>query len=287
MNYIKQIFNHFINMKQSILAIIVLSAAIFSCNDNDNEGSGTLNVRMTDAPYPTDQISEANITVSKIEIRQSGGNGDEKFTTILESEVFANLLDLTNGVTANLASVEIPAGSYDLVRVYISEASIVMKDETTYDLTVPSGNASGLKVFINPSIEVVGGLSAELLLDVDVSQSFIPLGPPTKTINGFNFKPVIKATNESFAGRMTGQVTTVIDEVSTPVADAQVSFYAADTLNTSTSTDENGNYTQPGLVAGMYDVTVEAEGYVTSTSEDVEIVAANATVTDFELAIQE
>ena len=100
------------------------------------------------------------------------------YTTILETEVSANLLDLTNGVTENLASVEIPAGSYDQVRVYVSDASIVLKNGTDYDLTVPSGASTGIKVFINPDIEVVGGLTAELLLDVNVSQSFIPLGPP-------------------------------------------------------------------------------------------------------------
>lgn len=266
-----------------ILLILISGFVIFSCSQ-ENDGSGTLNVRMTDAPYPTDQIAEANITVSKIEIRQSGGNGEEKFTTILDSEVSANLLDLTNGVTANIASVEVPVGSYDLVRVYISEASVVLNDdaETTFNLKIPSGAQSGLKVFINPDIEVVGGLSAELLLDVDVSQSFVPLGPPL-AINGFNFKPVIKASNESFAGRVAGTVTTIVDESATPVSGAQLSIFAADTLNTTSFTNAEGMFEVPGLIAGLYDITVEAEGFTPETSTEIEIVAANATTVNFEL----
>ena len=266
-----------------IIFILLTGSILLSCTE-DNDGSGTLNVRMTDAPYPTDQIAEANITVTKIEIRQSGGNGDEKFTTILDSEVSANLLDLTNGVTANIASVEVPVGSYDLVRVYISEASVVLNDdaETTFNLKIPSGAQSGIKVFINPDIEVVGGLSAELLLDVDVSQSFVPLGSPL-AINGFNFKPVIKASNESFAGRVIGTVTTIVDETVTPISGAQVSIFASDTLNTTSFTNAEGKFEAPGLITGLYDITVEAEGFTPETETDIEVVVANATTANFEL----
>lgn len=266
-----------------IIFILLAGSILLSCTE-DNDGSGTLNVRMTDAPYPTDQIAEANITVTKIEIRQSGGNGEEKFTTILDSEVSANLLDLTNGVTANIASVEVPVGSYDLVRVYISEASVVLNDdaETTFNLKIPSGAQSGIKVFINPDIEVVGGLSAELLLDVDVSQSFVPLGSPL-AINGFNFKPVIKASNESFAGRVIGTVTTIVDETVTPISGAQVSIFASDTLNTTSFTNAEGKFEAPGLIAGLYDITVEAEGFTPETETDIEVVVANATTANFEL----
>lgn len=266
-----------------IIFILLAGSILLSCTE-DNDGSGTLNVRMTDAPYPTDQIAEANITVTKIEIRQSGGNGEEKFTTILDSEVSANLLDLTNGVTANIASVEVPVGSYDLVRVYISEASVVLNDdaETTFNLKIPSGAQSGIKVFINPDIEVVGGLSAELLLDVDVSQSFVPLGSPL-AINGFNFKPVIKASNKSFAGRVIGTVTTIVDETVTPISGAQVSIFAADTLNTTSFTNAEGKFEVPGLIAGLYDITVEAEGFTPETETDIEVVVANATTANFEL----
>lgn len=277
---------------KTLIGVMLITVGLMSCGGSDSGGSGTLNVRMTDAPFPTDLVDEANITVSKIEIRQAGGSddengGDSPYITILDSEVSANLLDLTNGVTANLTSVEIPVGSYDLVRVYISESSVLLKDGTLHDLRVPSGSSSGLKVFINPAIEVAGGLSAELLLDVDVAGSFIPLGPPNEAVNGFNFKPVIKASNDSFAGRLTGAVSTEIEEATTPVDGAQVSVYAADTLNTSSFSDTDGAFTILGLDAGMYDVIVEMGGFEPDTTKNVEIVAANATSVDIQLSAVE
>ena len=43
-------------------------------------------------------------------------------------------------------------------------------------MKVPSGEQTGIKVFIDPGIHVEGGISAELLLDFDLSKSFVMRG---------------------------------------------------------------------------------------------------------------
>lgn len=70
-----------------------------------------------------------------------------------------------------------------------------------------------MKIFIDPSIDVVGGLTAELLLDFDVSQSFVIQGNPAfpADIKGFIFKPTIKAANLSISGRLAGTITDDLD----------------------------------------------------------------------------
>jgi hypothetical protein len=78
-------------------------------------------------------------------------------------------------------------------------------------------------------------------------------------------------------------VTTLQEEVAVGMEGAQVSIFAADTLNTTTFTDETGAYMVMGLLTGNFDVTVELDGYVAQTVEDIEISAANKTVQDFEL----
>ncbi|WP_416864387.1 MAG: DUF4382 domain-containing protein [Imperialibacter sp.] len=271
------------------IAMAIIAGLVGCNNDGDSGGTGQLVVKMTDAPFPSDLVSEANVTVTKIEARQKGGDSESAFITIMEDEVSANLLDLTNGVTENLADVEIPEGTYDLIRVYVADATVVLKDGTSYDLKVPSGSSSGIKIFVKPGIEVAGGLTAELLLDFDVASSFVAKGNTSSPsgITGFNFKPVIKASNQSFAGRLVGAVTTEVEgETETEIialGGATVSVYAADTLNTTALTAEDGTYTVLGLQAGLYNVTVEAQGYAATTSEGVEIVAANATTQDFVL----
>ncbi|MCM4164481.1 MULTISPECIES: DUF4382 domain-containing protein [unclassified Arenibacter] len=288
-------------MKIKFLSFILLAcfAAFIGCTDNNDESAkmGKMSIRLTDAPFPHDLVAEANVTIFKIDARNiamesdtetEGEMADETgspFTVLMEQEIEVNLLDLTNGITETLVDTEVPNGTYDLVRVYVKGINVVLTDGTTYDLKVPSGEQTGIKVFIKPGITVAGNLSADLLLDFDVSKSFIAKGniKDLAGITGFNFKPVIKACNLSTAGSLAGMVTTLQEEVAVGLEGAQVSVFAADTLNTTTFTDETGAYMVMGLLSGDYDVTVELDGYDAQSAEDIEIVAGNKTVQDFEL----
>jgi hypothetical protein len=294
-------------MKIKNLFIVLFTALtlLYSCTEGDDNGSdmGKLTVQITDAPFPHDLVAEANVTIYKIDARfksdememhsedaessgdhDADGNGN-KFITLMKEEIELNLLELTNGVTEPLADLDVPVGTYDLIRVYAKGINVVLTDGTTYDLKLPSGQQSGIKVFIKPGIVVRGGLSADLLLDFDVSKSFVPKGnrKDVAGIRGFNFKPVIKACNISTAGTLSGLVYTMQEEAQVGLEGAQVEIYAADTLNTTTFSDETGAYTVLGLAAGSYDVMVALEGYESSTAEDVGIDAGNKTNVDFEL----
>ena len=115
------------------------------------------------------------------------------------------------------------------------------------------------------------------MLDFDVAQSFVPQGNSTDGYNGFIFKPVIKGTNISTTGRLVG---TVLDSLESPAIGAQITVYAGDTINTNSFTDDNGAYEVLGLEAGSYDVVYEYQEYDSLVSEDIIIVAANATTND-------
>src|SRR3989337_2948406 len=95
------------------------------------------------------------------------------------------------------------------IRLVVSSGYIKLEDERSFDLKVPSGSESGIKVFPDPPIEVNGGLTTDLILDFDVSRSFIPI-PNAETkvdkITGFNFHPVIRVVNNSSVGSISGTV---------------------------------------------------------------------------------
>jgi hypothetical protein len=267
------------------LAVLVLLFVVTGCEtDSDNPSTGKLSINITDAPFPIDMVEEANVSINKIEIRKTGEGVDDgnPFLLISEEEQNFNLLELSNGVTAGLAEIEIPVGSYDLIRLYVSAASIKLKNGSEFDLTIPSGSQTGIKVFIDPSIEVVGGLSAELLLDFDVSKSFVVQGNPDTPagINGFHFKPSIRVSNISTAGRITGFVS---DTISVPAPDVLLSVLAADTTLSSTFSDETGYYALIGIPEGTYDLKVEEEGYKTDTIFGINVTAGNNTVQDIAL----
>lgn len=287
-------------MKIKFFSILLWTAVVLlvGCSDSDDTtaATGRLTVQLTDAPFPHHLVAEANVTIFKIDARNTSmeadtamegelSNTEATFTVLMEQEIEVNLLDLTNGITETLVDTEVPVGTYDLVRVYVRGINVVLTDGTTYNLTVPSGEQTGIKIFIKPGITVAGNLSADLLLDFDVSKSFVPKGggQDWTGITGFNFKPVIKACNLSTAGSVAGKVTTLQEEVAVGLEGAQVSIFAADTLNTTTFTDATGAYKVMGLTAGNYAVTVELEGYTSQTVEEVAIIAANTTTADFVL----
>lgn len=292
-------------IKSFVLVLFAALAVFMGCTDSDDSHGdmGKLIVQITDAPFPHDLVAEANVTIFKIDARQKDhememdteeeeesdseteGEDNSPFIILMEEEVQINLLELTNGLTEQLVNTDVPVGTYDLIRIYVKGINIVLTDGTTFDLNVPSGEQTGIKVFIKPGIVVEGGLTADLLLDFDVSKSFVPRGNKNDFagITGFNFKPVIKACNKSTSGTLAGLVTTIQEEVALGLEGAQVAIFAADTLNTTTFTDETGAYMVLGLTEGTYDVEVELEGYGMQTVEDIEITAANKTIQDFEL----
>lgn len=290
------------------IALFFVFTVFISCTDNDdkNRDYGRLSVNLTDAPFPHDLVAEANVTIFKIEARYKGDvdiisevedNSDasmiteekSSFVVLMEDEMEVNLLELTNGVTKNLVDLDVPVGIYDLVRVYVKGVNVVLTDGSTFDLKVPSGEQTGIKIFIKPGLVVEGGLSADLLLDFDVSKSFVAKGGGSnfENITGFNFKPVIKACNMSTAGTLSGKVTTLQEEVAVGLKGAQVAVFAADTLNTTTFTDADGKYMVMGLMAGSYDVEVELSTYQKQSVADIEIVAGNTTSQDFVLVAGE
>ncbi|WP_297797617.1 DUF4382 domain-containing protein [uncultured Eudoraea sp.] len=278
-----------------LLALFSSILLFIGCSDYGNELQyvkyGKISVKLTDAPFPYDFIDEANVTIYKIETRiknldeSKGDQDDSNFEVLYEGEQKVNLLTLTNGVTMAMGEAEVPVGSYDLVRVYIKEGSVVLKDGTTFDLKVPSGEQTGIKVFVKPAIEVFSSLSSDLLLDIDVSKSFIAIGniESMSGITGFNFKPVIRASNMSIAGSLAGRVTTLVEDVETGLYGVQISVWDGEEHITSTSTDESGNYMVLGLDEGTYTILAEAMEYNTNIKEDVAILAANKTTLDFEM----
>ncbi len=299
-----------LNKKSKFMRIKFLSVALLACftmyigcsdGDDMRSDTGKMTIQLTDAPFPHALVSEANVTIFKMDARKKDKESDgvsegemtqetdASFVVLMEDEIQVNLLNLTNGITETLVDTQVPVGMYDLVRVYVKGINVVLTDGTTYDLKVPSGEQTGIKVFLKPGLNVVGTLSADLLLDFDVSKSFVAKGNTNDLagITGFNFKPVIKASNLSTAGSLAGMVTTLQEEVAIGLEGAQVSVFAADTLNTTTFTDETGAYMVLGLLEGAYDVAVDLEGYESQTAENVEIMAANKTVQNFELSDEE
>lgn len=261
--------------------------SFMGCQDVNNDQTGRIVVKVSDAPFPIDLISEANVTVTKVEMRyeEEGAEGEvdngKPFITLFEGSEEFNLIELRNGVMAEFLDLEIPVGNYNLIRIYVENASISVKGFETYSVKVPSGSQTGIKMFVKPSLKVEGGLTAEVLLDFNLDKSFVLKGnmETPAGIKGFNFKPVIRAVNNTTAGVVAGIVRDLDDN---PIEGVAVTIEQELEISTA-FTDAEGFYALSGIPAGMYSLSLVKEGFVTVTAEEVEVVEGNKTVQDFVL----
>lgn len=256
------------------------AAFLVGCDSDNNGATGTVRVHLTDAPYAFDLIASAEVTIDRVEARvQSDAEGGFHVLSVTPRTV--NLLELRNGVTDVLVEAEVPVGTIDQLRLRIAAAHVVLTDGREFELDVPSGDTSGLKVFPEPGIVVAGDITSELLLDFDVSQSFrpIPAAPQqADDIDHFQFHPTLRVANLSATGTLSGTVmsnagTALETSDDYAVANATVEVMVGDDTVTSV-TDEGGEFRILGIPPGVYTVFAYADAH-TLASAAVTVVVAN------------
>lgn len=268
--------------KTAVLLAAALMLIAGGCNEiRTGNDMGRVVLKVTDAPFDIGNIESALVTITKIELRKAGdGISDgNPFILLSEDTITLDLIDLRNGVTETLLDMEIPTGTYDLVRLYVDEAGLKLKDsEEIHRVKVPSGSQTGIKIFLRPALEVSEGNLEEVLLDIDLSRSFIIRGNPMHN-NGFIFKPVIRAANMAKAGCIRGMVT---DTAGVKIKEAAV-WVEKDTVLATAFTDTLGYYAIIGVPAGEWSVSATKDGYDTVRYDGVVVVAGNKTLQNFEL----
>ena len=258
--------------------LFILAGVLVIAGCDDEVETGRVHLVLGDAPYPVDLIESVEINVQAIAVHVAGdGDGWEQLGFTPRS---FDLLDLQNGVTAELVDAEVPVGDLDEIRLLVSSGEITLTDGRMMTLTVPSGSSAGLKIKVRPPIAVVGDLTSEVLLDMDVSRSFlaIPSAPErAEDIESFHFSPVVRAANLATTGSVSGFVVsdegTPVTDDDQPLGDATVLVHAGADSSTA-FTDSTGYYRVLGLEPGIWQVEAEAAGFSAATTP-VEVFAGN------------
>jgi hypothetical protein len=199
-----------------ILAAGLALGALLSCSDSESlgPGQGRIAVRMTDAPFPLDDVASIDIFVVRVEAKTQVTTEEDAALDIEADEAESDgwivlaepneefdLMDLRNGVTVFLGDAAVPEGDYRSFRLIIDtdQSSVTLKDGTvltatsTPSIKFPSAGNSGIKIILTDDIVVEEGLTTDVLLDFDAEESFVLRGN-TLMQNGLLFKPVIKAS---------------------------------------------------------------------------------------------
>jgi hypothetical protein len=128
-----------------------------------------------------------------------------------------------------------------------------------------------------------------VLLDFDLSRSFVVTGNPGGVINGFIFKPVVRGVLMGAAGRIEGKVTNNEDAA---LEHALLKLWTQENGTVDWDTEDmlisafsemNGSYKLIGLPVGTYSIICEMEGYKNDTLKNITVTAGQSTTADFQL----
>ena len=275
-------------------AVIGQLSTCGGCGDTTPSPAPTatfLTVAITDAP--SDLYEAAVLDIGAITLRPEGGTA---FQIVADAGEY-DLLQLQNGITADLAGLEIPPGAYNRLEMEVQLAEVTLaagysfRDGTTVrELNVPSG-----EIKVNLSGADGGGAvfapgETLLVVDVDVNQNFVPRGfhESDGTMQGVNFTPLLRAAVADIAGSIAGAV---LDEAGAPVEGVTIKAELVTSANLETTqtsevtaiTDASGVYTLHFLTPGEYLVSIPELG-ITQTSVTVGDTEAVSGV-DFDVVI--
>lgn len=246
-------------MKKLFLFVSVATTLLFiSCNDNDSQAqSYSYNVKMTDAPAPYDAVY---IDVQGVEVKTSDGATYDLET---EAQVY-NLLELSNGVTVEIASDEIQSAYVTQIRLILGENNSIVVNGQTYPLSTPSAQQSGLKLLVNQELDA--NVQNTILIDFDAHSSIVVEG------NGsYSLKPVLREVNVQITGSVSGSI-------STTGINATVTAISATGEEFTTIVDENSEFQLLGLAPGTYTISITPEAPLTSlTIQNIEVMANTET----------
>ncbi len=240
-------------MKKTIFCLLAL-ALVWGCKDQTTDpGRATMRIYLTDAVGLYDEV---NITFTEV-----SAHIDSQWIILSNQTQTVNLLDWNNGNVLLLGQADVPAGTYTQIRLKIANAEVVLNG-SRFDMTVPSGSTSGLK--LNANFAVVAGSTYDIVLDFDAERSVVVTGPQLNPV-GFKLKPVIRAMARALTGSISGTVT---NPANLPTAYA---IAGTDTVTSSPVDGATGSFSLAFLPAGAYTVSVADTAKLSATRTNVPV----------------
>ncbi|MCK4707718.1 MAG: DUF4382 domain-containing protein [Gammaproteobacteria bacterium] len=208
----------------TLLSIIASTLLLTACGGSTEQSNtaGRISLNITDAPV--DHADAVVVEFTSVTLKPADGDEitftfgeDDPLTTDVDESVKSIDLLALQGIASQplLENVEIPAGPYNQISLGVNAEfddvmdSFITIDGTQYELRVPSGSQSGLK--LNTPFTVAAGTEGVTVadedsvytIDFDLRKSVVdPIGHQ----DGYFLKPVLRLVQNVNTGSISGLV---------------------------------------------------------------------------------
>lgn len=231
-----------IMMKKIILfSVALVSLLLISCEDDPK--NARIMVWLTD---DAGDYQEVNVDLEAVEVHTSDTESESGWRPVEITPQIYNLLDYANGKETLLGGLELPGGKISQIRLKLGDENTLMVNDSVYHLETPSAQQSGLKIKVNQVL--AEGITYKVTLDFEAGKSIVRTGNKK-----YILRPVIRAITEAASGAIKGSVN--------PAGVVAVTLMAADTVVSTTSTSEEGQFLFGGIAdEGTYKLVFDAPG---------------------------
>lgn len=268
-------------MKRFIILLLCTCILILSsCGGTDNgDNLGELSLKLTDSA--TEDYNAVWVTISAIEVRKEDQESEIIYSD-LNLPITVNLLSLQNGVSMPLGFFDLEPGHYTQIRLHLGNeigeikgseddqldyfpqyTNCIYEDGNCYELTIPSGYQSGIK--LTNAFDIQEFMQYELILDFDARMSVHKTG-----YGAYKMRPTIRVIKED----MTGTITGVSEPGATIMAQAENTNACGNIRIAQTTTaDETGTYKLSFLEPGTYTVVAVKKEFQPAVKANIEVIA--------------
>lgn len=182
--------------------ILLIFAVLIGCGgdaQNSSSQNGTVSLHLTDAPG---EYKAVYVTIKEVHIQKN--SGEWRLISVLNKTY--DLLSLRNSVRTPIGLSDLPEGTYTQLRLLLSLEPehkenllhephpyanyVVLNDNTTHELKVPSALKSGVKLV--GEFKIHADKTTIITLDFDAQRSIVEAGNSGQWL----LKPVIKTILE-------------------------------------------------------------------------------------------
>lgn len=203
-------------MKAVIIIFCLLFATLSGgCSSNETSSNfaggrstsanAELTLSVTDAAV--DSAAEVWVAFTSIEIKPADST---VISHTFDSPVSINLLSLQGSLSEDFFNnLEVPSGTYNWVRLSIKSVSgerdtyIVFKNGSEYELSVPSGSESGLKIISNFDLDA--NSATAMTIDFDLRRSIVAANN-----DRYMLKPALRLIENTQSVTLQGSIDTTL-----------------------------------------------------------------------------